>query len=695
MTERNRLNLRLALSVLAAFGLSLACTWLVHIGLTKRDAYKLIDNIFASVENEIEDCVNERLVRQCMAVRERLDEGCPTDAAALQQLAQELRVTEIYVADAKGDLVCSSDASLLAETNVLGEVIRPAFNFARAGGQAAEMMRLVDTLETEYCQPFGPNAATGAWRKYVAVWRPTGGFVEIGCDDEALRGLSRSSLVDLFRNWRVSGEGGIVVTTVAGLVLSDYAEPNREGMQWVEPDDSFYWVRREIDSFPTYVMIPKRSAAVHRDVLIGATAALNGLALAFVSFLVAFVIAAFVRKQMRAQEAKELQMATEIQLSALPSVFPPFPDETSFDIYANMKTAREVGGDFYDFYFSGPHAITFVIADVSGKGVPAAMFMMRAKTLLKSAAQTSKPLAEVVTDVNDALCEGNEANMFVTAWIGQMDILTGLVTYVNAGHNPPVARLGGKVAFLTDRPGLVLGAMAGIPYRSQTLQLAPGDALYLYTDGINEQPNAKDELFGKDRMLEILNGADYHQKELLERMLAAVAAFAGDVEQADDCTQLAIRFRGVSESVEHTYRPTRDDLAKATGDLEAALEDVPMKERMKLMIAADEIFANIVKYSEANDWTMKIEHERYPNRIRLVFTDDGKPFDPLRQRDPDTTLDAADRAVGGLGILIVKKTMSPVTYARKDGRNVLTVGLEYGEAVAHGEAVSRPLVKKG
>ena len=677
MTERCRLNVRLGLSVLAAFALSLAVTWLVHIRLSEQEAFKIIDRSFANVEAEIESCVNERLVRQCMAVRERLEEGCLTDVASLRQLARELRVTDIFVADATGDLVISSDPALLAETNALGDVIRPAFNFARAGGQAAEMMRLVTTLETEYCQPFGPNAATGAWRKYVAVWRPDGGFVEIGCDVEALRGLSRSSLVDLFRNWQVGGTGGIVVTTAAGLVLSDYEEPNREGMQWVEPDDSFYWKRKEIDSFPTYVMIPKSSAAVQRDVLVGATAALNGLALAFVAFLVAFVIAAFVRKQMREQEAKELKMATEIQLSALPSVFPPFPDETSFDIYANMKTAREVGGDFYDFYFSGPRTITFVIADVSGKGVPAAMFMMRAKTLLKSAAQTSKPLAEVVTDVNDALCEGNEANMFVTAWIGQMDITTGLVTYVNAGHNPPVARRGGKVAFLTDRPGLVLGAMAGIPYRSQELQLAPGDALYLYTDGINEQPNARDELFGSERMLEVLNGADYHQKELLERMLAAVAAFAGDVEQADDCTQLAIRFRGASQTVGYAYHPTRDDLAKATGDLEAALEDVPMKERMKLMIAADEIFANIVKYSEANDWTLEIDHERHPNRIRLVFTDDGKPFDPLRQRDPDTTLDAADRKIGGLGILIVKKTMSPVTYARKDGRNVLTVGLEY------------------
>ncbi len=663
MTARRSLNLKLALSILLAFAVSLAVTWGVHGYLAAREADKLIDRAFADVQAEIVSRVNARLVRQAMAVRERLADGAKTDVLSLRALARELRVTEICVADAKGVIRQASEPDYIG------------FDFAAAEGQAAEMMRLLDEPVTELCQAFQPNTAKGSWRKYVSVWRPEGGFVEIGCDGASLRALARSSLVGLSRNWHVGGTGGIVIVTPTGLVLSDYARPNREGTQWTGPGADFHWRLREIDSFPVYVMIPRSAAAVTRNVLISTTAVLNAVALAFVALLVGFVVSAFVRRQIREQTERELKMAADIQLAALPNVFPPFPDETSFDIYASMKTAREVGGDFYDFYFTGPKTVAFLVADVSGKGVPAAMFMMRAKTLLKSAAQTGKPLADVVAETNDALCEGNEANMFVTAWVGELNVETGRVTYVNAGHNPPAVRRGGAVAFLRGAPGLVLGALAGVPYRSGELQLAPGDAIYLYTDGITEQPNASGALFGEARLLALLEAAPDSQKGLLDGVLASVAAYAGAVEQADDCTQLALRYRGAPTAVEHAYPPTMEGLSQATADLEAALADVPMKAQATLMVAADEIFANIVRHSGATGWTLKVERQRFPDAVRLVFVDDGKPFDPLRQRDPDTTLDATARAIGGLGILIVKKTMSPVTYARRNGRNILTMGL--------------------
>ena len=261
MMARRNLNLKIALSVLSAFALSMAFTWFLHGHLSERDAYALIDRTFEDVESEITDCVNERLVLQCMAARERLDEGHPDDTASLQELARELRVTEVSIVDTKGDIVRSSVPDYLAAPG------RPAFNFAAAGGMAAEMMLLVDGRETEHCQPYRSNPVNGNWRKFVGVWRPTGGFVEIGCDGAALRSLARSSIVDLFRNWHVNGTGGIVVTTASGLVLTDYAEPNREGTQWNEPDESFFWKRMDIESFPTYVMIPKDSAAWYRGVI--------------------------------------------------------------------------------------------------------------------------------------------------------------------------------------------------------------------------------------------------------------------------------------------------------------------------------------------------------------------------------------------------------------------------------------------
>ena len=240
-------------------------------------------------------------------------------------------------------------------------------------------------------------------------------------------------------------------------------------------------------------------------------------------------------------------MASDIQESAIPRVFPPFPEEKRVDIYANMKTAKEVGGDFYDFYFSGPQKITFLIADVSDKGVPAALFMMRAKTIVKSIAQTGKPIADVVTEANDSLCEGNGANMFVTAWIGEIDLVSGRIAYVNAGHNPPIVmRADGTADYLRTRSGLVLGAMPGIKYRSQEIDFAPGDAIYLYTDGITEQPNANGELLGEERLLAAISkaGADGDLAKLLQSVLACVSAHAAEADQADDCTQLVIRYRG-------------------------------------------------------------------------------------------------------------------------------------------------------
>ena len=674
MTQRRSLNLKLFLSVLAAFLLSMAFTWFLHSRLSERDAYKLIDSTFESVEDEITDCVDERLVRQCMAVRERLDEGYPTDLRSLQDLAREMGVTEISIADAKGDIVHASVPDYLASPG------KPAFNFRTAGGKAEDMMCLVDGYATEYCQPYRSNTANGAWRKFVGVWMPTtGGFVEIGCDGASLRALSRASLVDLFSNWRVGGTGGIVVTTMSGLVLSDYEEPNREGAQWEEPDDSFYWKRKEIEGFPTYVMIPRDSAAVQRDVLVGATAVLNGAALVFVALLVGFVISSFVRNQIKLQTAKELKMATDIQLAALPNVFPPFPDETSFDIWASMDTAKEVGGDFYDFYFTGSDRVLFLVADVSGKGVPAAMFMMRAKALIKSVAQTGKPIGQAFEEANDALCEGNTSNTFVTAWAGELNIRTGHVSYVNAGHNPPIVRLGGKVEYLRSRPSLVLGAMAGARYRVNELQLEPGDEIYLYTDGIVEQHNAAGELFGDDRLLATVAGCDKRRDGLLSTVIADVRRHAAGAEQADDCTQLVMRYRGESETFSCEYKPTMEDLAKASADLAKALEGVPDDCANIMMVASDEIFANIVRYSGATDWTLTVERTHHPDGVRLVITDNGKPFDPLSHRDPDTTLCADDREVGGLGILIVKKTMSPVTYRRNNDRNILTMGKEYGD----------------
>lgn len=246
---------------------------------------------------------------------------------------------------------------------------------------------------------------------------------------------------------------------------------------------------------------------------------------------------------------KELEFAKSIQHSLLPSVFPPYPNREDFDIFARMDTAKEVGGDFYDFYLTGHNELVFLIADVSGKGIPAAMFMMRAKTLIKSYAETGMSVEEVFTKANEKLCESNDAEMFVTAWIGKIDLVTGLVSFANAGHNPPLVKHSdGGYEYLKSRAGFVLAGMDTIRYRKNELQLSPGDTLFLYTDGVTEATDLHNGLYGDDRLQAILNiSPDSTPEDLCATVKADVDRFAGDAPQFDDITMLCLKYKGSSE----------------------------------------------------------------------------------------------------------------------------------------------------
>ena len=245
---------------------------------------------------------------------------------------------------------------------------------------------------------------------------------------------------------------------------------------------------------------------------------------------------------------KELEFAKAIQHSAIPMVFPPYPGHREFDIYATMDTAKEVGGDFYDFYFVGENKLGFLIADVSGKGIPAAMFMMTAKTLIKGYAESGKSVDEVFTIANAKLCESNEAGMFVTAWMGILDITTGLLEFANAGHNPPLVRhADGRFEFLKSKSGFILAGMEGMKYRRNELVLSPGDEIYLYTDGVTEATNAENALYGEERLANLLNTMHSLSGEALCRAVKAdIDAFAGDAPQSDDITMLYLKYNGGS-----------------------------------------------------------------------------------------------------------------------------------------------------
>lgn len=239
---------------------------------------------------------------------------------------------------------------------------------------------------------------------------------------------------------------------------------------------------------------------------------------------------------------RELELAREIQNAALPRVFPDRPD---FDLYAGMHAAREVGGDFFDFYLLNQDTLVFVIADVSGKGIPAAMFMMQAKTLLKDITETGRPLDEVFSQVNSRLCQGNDADMFLTAWQGKLNLTIGTLEFVNAGHNPPLLlRRDGQLEYLRSTPNFVLAGMEDTIYQTHTVEIQPGDRLYLYTDGVTEAENQQHELFGEARLKEALVQAGHAgtSEMLCHDVAQALHNFTGEAPQSDDITMLCIRY---------------------------------------------------------------------------------------------------------------------------------------------------------
>ncbi len=245
----------------------------------------------------------------------------------------------------------------------------------------------------------------------------------------------------------------------------------------------------------------------------------------------------------------ELEYARTIQIGALPRVFPPYPTHTEFQIYASMDAAKEVGGDFYDFYLLDEDHLAFLIADVSGKGIPAAMFMMTSKTLLKSLAESGLPVEQVFEKGNYELCQNNDAEMFVTCWMGVLDLRNGRVTFANAGHNPPaIAHEGGTFSFHVTRPNLVLAGLGITRYRAHELTLEPGDTIFLYTDGVTEATDVNNQLFGDDRLLASLDArAAEDVQTICVEVHNDVDAFVGDAPQFDDITVLALRYVGRDE----------------------------------------------------------------------------------------------------------------------------------------------------
>ena len=372
----------------------------------------------------------------------------------------------------------------------------------------------------------------------------------------------------------------------------------------------------------------------------------------------------------------ELNVATQIQAGMLPKIVPPYLNHEAFDISATMYPAKEVGGDFYDFFMIDDNHLALVMADVSGKGVPAALFMVIAKTLIKNRTMMGGTPGEILRDVNNQLCDGNEASLFVTVWLGILELSTGHVIASNAGHEPPAIRkVGGTYELHEAMQNTALAIMEDMEFTDSEFCLGHLDTLYLYTDGVTEATNINRQLYSTERMIEELNktiGAP--ASEVLTMMNKSVMDFTGEAEQFDDLTMLCLQFFGRPDEL--TIEAKTEKLHDVIAFVDEYLEKwgCPMEFIMQIELVVEEIFVNIANYSykdKEGGGSAKISIRHLGKDVEIIFTDSGMPYNPLERTDPDITLSADEREIGGLGIYIVKQSMNSVSYEYIDENNVL------------------------
>jgi len=326
------------------------------------------------------------------------------------------------------------------------------------------------------------------------------------------------------------------------------------------------------------------------------------------------------------------------------------------------------------------------VADVSGKGVPAALFMVIGKTLIKDHTHPNCDLTQVFSDVNNLLCESNSEGLFITAFEGVLDLVTGEFVYVNAGHEMPyICKKGGVFEPKELEAGFVLAGMEDMMFFGGSITLEPGDKIYQYTDGVPDAINVSEELYGHDRLTQFLQShSELTPAELLPAVKADIDAFVGEADQFDDITMLCLSYekrmqpKVTNVIKELTIEATVENIIPVTEFVDAQLEalDCPMTAQMQIDVAIDELFGNIANYAynpDVGPATVRVEVEEDPLAVVITFIDKGIPYDPLAKEDPDITLSAEEREIGGLGIFMVKQTMDEISYEYKDGQNILTI----------------------
>jgi len=398
----------------------------------------------------------------------------------------------------------------------------------------------------------------------------------------------------------------------------------------------------------------------------------------------------------------ELAWARQIQLEMVPQDFPQVTPQSAADLFAVLQPARQVGGDLYDFFYRDPETLCLVIADVSDKGAPAALFMARTKTLvrlvttlLRTESDARPPPDEVIAMVNKELCDGNGQGMFVTLVVAMLDLQSRTLRYCNAGHtNLLVVAADGELRVLADGRGKPVGILPDSAYTTAEHRLAPGDCLFLYTDGVTEAIDGKGGFFGEDRLQQVLRPvAGASAREVVEAVMERVRAFADGVAQFDDIAAMAVRIVGDSSVA---ARPKAAVVANALParveiDIHDRLEELPQVSLLldelaadhhlpsdavaDMQVALDEVLTNIAQYAypDPGDHKIHVAFSVYHDTLEAVIEDGGRPFDPLSVAPADRSVPLRERRVGGLGIHLVRNLMSEAAYARVGETNRLTL----------------------
>ena len=727
--DRVRISQTIQRWLLATVVLAFAVTSYFVYSLQDRIAVSQTDSLLSLALDETAADILDASDQNMLVLAQKV--AGEVETADLSSIAARYSIAEISVADKNGIITDSTNPNFIG------------FDMA-SGRQSAEFLCLLNG-EQQYVQKYGPISYDDTiMRKYAGVRFGTG-FLQIGYNSSQFQSDIDTQVVGLTKNRHVGKTGFILIldenldlVSAPTGITQEVTKARKKDIFSQQPNTTFlldvngapcYCRYHTTEGYYVTAVLPEEEALQMRNIALYVNTFMEILVFGALFALIYLLIKKVVVNQIKninsslakitggdlgvvvdvrsneefaslsddinstvdtlkryideasARIDAELEFAKNIQASALPSSFPAFPKHRDFDIFASMNPAKEVGGDFYDFYMTDADKLHFLIADVSGKGIPAAMFMMRAKTELKSLTESGAAINEVFTHGNAALCEGNDAGMFVTAWQGGIDLSSGLVRFANAGHNPPLVRhADGKFEYLRSRAGFVLAGMDGVAYKAQDLQLEPGDIIFLYTDGVTEATDANKELYGEDRLLSAINSRTFESMEELCRFIKAdVDAFVGDAPQFDDITMLALKYIGTPPAPSiRIENAAISDIPAVTEFVEAELEklDCPMKSTIQINVAIDELFSNIVKYGyvkQPGPVTVSVIARDDPHGVCIRFEDEGIPYNPLNKEDPDVSLSVEERGIGGLGIFLVKKTMDDIKYAYDNGKNILSI----------------------